>query len=169
MSLLHKLLTKVDTLAPMTEVSAHCDIPCKIYDPSSAQIAVLTMIRMVDLLTELEQKDSLSFNDQATFNRLVSEKEVHGIKVKEEVRVIWGDYIKQPQLDQFPDLHKLVHQIMLATSFAKQHIDREATIKLLELVNEFADIFWQTKQVSTYTVTCPYPPSVPVVYPDLKA
>lgn len=168
MSFTYKLLSKVDSILAFSQVSAHCDIPCKIYDPSSAQIAVLTMIRMVDLLKDLEQKEKLSFNDQATFNRLVSEKEAHGIKVKEEVRVIWGDYIKQPQLDQFPDLHKLVHEIMLATSYAKQHIDREATVKLLELVNEFADVFWQTKKVATYKATCPYPPSVEVVYPDLK-
>lgn len=168
MSLLHKLLTKVDSVKGFETVSAHCDIPCKIYDPSGAQIAVLTMIRMVDLLAELEGKESLTFNEQATFNRLVSEKEAHGIKVKEEVRVIWGDYIKQPQLDAFPQLHELVHSIMLATSFAKQHIDRDATLKLLSLVNQFADIFWQTKQVPTYTATCPYPPAVEVVYPDLK-
>lgn len=166
--MLHKLLSKLDTQLNVETVSAHCDIPCKIYDPSTAQIAVLTMIRMVDLLQDLEQKPDLSFNDRATFNRLVAEKEAHGIKVKEEIRVIWGDYIKQPQLDQFPDLHNLVHKIMLATSFAKQHIDRDATVKLLELVNEFADIFWQTKQVATYTATCPYPPAEQVVYPDLK-
>ncbi len=165
---MHKLLSKIHAVSPFASVSAHCDIPCKIYDPSTAQIAVLTMIRMVDLLQELEQKPELSFNDQATFNRLVAEKEAHGIKVKEEVRVIWGDYIKQPQLQQFPNLHELVHNIMLATSFAKQHIDREATVKLLDLVNQFADIFWQTKQVNTYTATCPYPPAEQVVYPDLK-
>lgn len=166
---MHTLLEKIHSVAPFTHVSAHCDIPCKIYDPSTAQIAVLTMIRMVDLLQELEQKSELSFNDQATFNRLVAEKEAHGIKVKEEVRVIWGDYIKQPQLDQFPNIHQLVHSIMLATSYAKQHIDRDATVKLLGLVNEFAEIFWQTKQVATYTATCPYPPAEQVVYPDLKA
>jgi nickel superoxide dismutase len=166
--MLHKLLSKLDSKLTIERVSAHCDIPCKIYDPSTAQIAVLTMIRMVDLLQELEQKSEWSLNDRATFNRLVAEKEAHGIKVKEEVRVIWGDYIKQPQLDQFPDLHSLVHNIMLATSFAKQHIDRDATVKLLGLVNEFADIFWQTKQVATYTANCPYPPAEQVVYPDLK-
>lgn len=168
MSWLHKLFTQIDHKSSFQQVSAHCDIPCKIYDPSTAQVAVLTMIRMVDLLTDLAQKEGLSFNDQATFSRLVSEKEAHGIKVKEEVRIIWGDYIKQPQLDQFPDLHRLVHKIMLATSYAKQHIDREATVKLLELVNEFAEVFWQTKQVATYTATCPYPPAEKVVYPDLK-
>ena len=79
MSFTHKLLSKVDSVSAFSQVSAHCDIPCKIYDPSSAQIAVLTMIRMVDLLKDLEQKEKLSFNDQATFNRLVSEKEADAV------------------------------------------------------------------------------------------
>ena len=35
-------------------VFAHCDIPCKIYDPVIAQISVLTMIRLVDLIDELD-------------------------------------------------------------------------------------------------------------------
>ena len=166
--MLHSILTKVHQLKPFSKVSAHCDIPCKIYDPCAAQIAVLTMIRMVDLLEELSHVETLSFTQQGTFQRLVAEKEAHGIKVKEEIRVIWGDYIKQPQLDSHPQLHKLTHDIMLAASFAKQHIDREATVRLLDLVNDFADIFWQTKGVATYTATCPYPPSEQLVYPDLK-
>ena len=28
---------------------AHCDIPCKIYDPAAAQYAVLSVIRIIDL------------------------------------------------------------------------------------------------------------------------
>ena len=167
--MIFKLLTRLDRKKPFDRASAHCDIPCKIYDPMSAQLAVLTMIRMVDLLEELKAHDQLSFEQQATFNRLVAEKETHGKIVKEEIRVIWGDYIKQPQLDAHPHLHQLTHDIMLATSFAKQHIDRIATVSLLEKVNQFADIFWQTKGVATYTATCPYPPAETLIYPDLKA
>jgi len=161
-------MKKLDNLFSFIPVSAHCDIPCKIYDPSSAQIAVLTMIRMVDLLEELNEKDSLTLNEQAQVSRLVAQKEEHGFKVKEEIRVIWGDYIKQPQLDQFPELHELTHSIMLAASKAKQHIDKAATLDLLDKVNQFADIFWKTKGVDTYVATCPYPPAQQVVYPDLK-
>ena len=162
------LLAKLDAKKPFEEVSAHCDIPCKIYDPMPAQLAVLTMIRMVDLLEELKEKAPLSLDQQATFNRLVAEKEEHGKKVKDEVQIIWGDYIKQPQLDNNPQLHELTHSIMLAASFAKQHIDRDATVRLLDKVNQFADIFWQTKGVATYLATCPYPPAEKLVYPDLK-
>ncbi len=35
------------------EVKAHCDIPCKIYDPATAQIATLSVIRLLDLIHEV--------------------------------------------------------------------------------------------------------------------
>ena len=84
------------------------------------------------------------------------------------VRVIWGDYFKQPQIEKFPEIHELVHNIMLTCSKVKQKIDKEASIELLSLVNRFAKIFWETKGVPTYIANSPYPPSLEVVYPDLK-
>ena len=84
------------------------------------------------------------------------------------MRVIWGDYFKQPQFDEFPDTHQLVHNIMLKHHQYKQHIDRAKGEEFV-LVNEFAASFWATKNVATYTATCPYPPAEQVVYPDLKA
>lgn len=166
--MIHTILSFLDQRMQFDTVSAHCDVPCKIYDPATAQIAVLSMIRMVDLLEELSAKASLTATEQAQFTRLVMEKEQHGLEAKEAIRVIWGDYIKQPQLDKFPELHELTHNIMLAGSKAKQNIDKEAALDLLAKVNRFAEIFWATKGVATYTATCPYPPEQPVVYPDLK-
>ena len=166
--MLFQLLEKLDNKKPFEVLSAHCDIPCKIYDPITAQLAVLTMIRMVDLLNELEEKDELSLNDKAQFSRLIGEKETHGHKVKDEIRVIWGDYIKQPQLERFPEIHELVHSIMLTASAAKQKIDKDVTLKLLTLVNRFSEIFWTTKGVETFTAVSPYPPAQNVVYPKLS-
>lgn len=164
----YKLINKLDEKFHFSTVSAHCDIPCKIYDPISAQLAVLTMIRMVDLLNELNSKTELSANDHAQFSRLVAQKESHGKQVKEEITVIWGDFIKAPQLEQFPELHSLVHSIMLVASSAKQHINKEASLELLSKVNRFAEIFWQCKGVETYTAVCPYPPEQTLVYPVLS-
>ena len=163
----YNIIAKLDHVFDFEEVSAHCDIPCKIYDPISAQIAVLTMIRMVDLLLEYSTVSDLSLNQQATINRLVTEKENHGSLVKHEIRVIWGDYFKEPQLSAYPELHELSHEIMLLASSAKQHVDRTTTLKLLDRVNHFTEIFWKTKGVETYTATCPYPPAEVLVYPKL--
>ena len=167
--MLHAITKKLVGNAKVATVSAHCDIPCKIYDPATAQIAVLTMIRLLDLINELDAKESLSIKDQAQLIRLVNEKEAHGLKVKEEVRVIWGDYFKQPQFDQVPNVHELVHKIMLQASKAKQGVSRDDALGLLTLVNEFAEAFWLTKGVATYKAIAPYLPSEVVVYPKLDA
>ena len=165
--MIHQLLSKIDKATPFNTASAHCDIPCKIYDPFSAQLAALSVIRFVDLLNELSEKETLTFADQAQMSRLVAEKETHAEKVKQEIRVIWGDYFKAPQFEKFPDTNELVHKIMLAGSGCKQHVSREKAEELLSLVNEFAERFWKTKEVVTKKAICPYPPSEEVVYPDL--
>ncbi len=166
--MLYNLIKIVDKKLKFRVLSAHCDIPCKIYDPISAQIAALTIIRMVDLLEPLKAKSSLTLDEHAEMVRLVNQKEKHGVKVKEEINVIWGDYIKAPQLTQFPELHELTHNIMLASSQAKQHINRDAAVKLLDLVNRFAEIFWATKQVTTFRAVCPYPSAENLIYPKLQ-
>ncbi|MBU2979914.1 superoxide dismutase, Ni [Alteromonas sp. C1M14] len=159
--MLHQLLTKLDNHVGFEKVSAHCDIPCKIYDPISAQLAALSVIRFTDLINEL------SADNGAQLVRLVREKEIHAEKVKQEVRVIWGDYFKAPQIEQYPDVHDLVHNIMMAGSACKQHVDRDKSLQLLALVNQFAGYFWHSKGVQTVQATCPYPPAEQVVYPKL--
>lgn len=164
--MLHSLLTQLDGALKFERASAHCDIPCKIYDPSTAQIAALTVVRMMDLITELDGK-ALSLAEQATLSRLMAQKEEHAEAVKQEVRVIWGDYFKQPQFEAIPNAHDLVHSIMLAGSKARQGISKDDALALLDLVNQFAEAFWKTKGVETFTAECPYPPSQQVVYPKL--
>lgn len=163
---MHSLMKTLDKFFPVETAAAHCDIPCKIYDPATAQIAALSVVRFLDLINEISA-DGASLADQAKLSRLVYEKEIHAAKVKDEIVVIWGDYFKQPQFDQFPEVHKLVHSILMAGSACKQHIERANGEKLVELVNEFAEAFWATKGTATYRATCPYPPSLEVVYPKL--
>lgn len=166
--MLHTLLSTLDKTLHFDTVSAHCDIPCKIYDPAPAQLAALTVIRLMDLIQELSDKDVLSLADQAQLSRLVMQKEEHSAKVKEEIRIIWGDFYKAPQFELLPGAHDLAHSIMLQASKCKQHIERSTGEELLSLVNEFAKGFWLTKGVDTYAAPCPYPPQEMVIYPKLE-
>ena len=165
--MLHTLLKKMDQHLTFTGVSAHCDIPCKIYDPAIAQINALTVIRLQNLIHELSDKETLTLSDQAQLSRLVAQKEQHATIVKEEVRIIWGDYFKAPQFEKVPKVNELVHSIMLQASKCKQFIEAENGEKLLELVNEFASAFWLTKGVDVFEALSPYPPAKTVVYPKL--
>lgn len=167
--MIHSIIKFFDKKVNFTTAKAHCDIPCKIYDPSTAQLAALSCVRLMDLIQEVEGKETLGTADYAQLTRLVSEKEAASTEVKEAIRIIWGDYFKAPQFEQVPNVHQLTHGIMLQASKCKQFIDRKEGEKLVTLVNEFAAAFWLTKGVETYTAACPYPPSLAVVYPDLKA
>ena len=166
--MMHKLIKRLDQIRNFRAASAHCDIPCGIYDPISAQLAALTVVRTVDLLNDLTDTDSGAPTDYAQYARLIAEKESHGIKVKDEVRVIWGDYFKAKHFEAMPELERLCHDIMRAASRAKQHVSRDAAIDLLGLVNQFAEAFWQSKGVETFTAQCPYAPNEDVVYPKLN-
>lgn len=164
----HALLERVAGLGLIEDAAAHCDIPCKIYDPGPILIDALTVVRMIDILEDWRKhrpEDDIAFLN--TIARAVAQKEEHAEKVKQAVRVIWGDYFKAPQFEAYPQIHDLTHRIMLQASAARQGISREAAVKLVDLVNEFAEIFWATKSVKTKRAVAPYPPALEVVYPDL--
>ena len=148
------------------EVSAHCDIPCKIYDPIVIQIAALTIVRIIDIIEE-KNFDTSKSEDSSELARLTLEKENQARIVKDETRIIWGDYFKDPQIEAFPNIHEVVHSSMMQGSKCKQSLERGNAEKLVELVNNFSEIFWSTKNVEISKVTAPYPPALEMVVPNL--
>jgi len=162
--MIHSLLSKFE----LEEASAHCDIPCGIYDPHLAQVAALTVIRMVDLMDDLMKNHTEAsadfFNSMA---RYVAVKEEHAELAKREVRVIFGDYMKKEHVDKYPELPALVHHVFQAGSKARQSASREAALEFLNLINQFAEIFWATKGIQTKRAKAPYKPGEDVVYPVL--
>ena len=147
------------------EAQAHCDIPCKIYDPCVAQVAALSIVRLMDLIAELG--DLSTSANAAQLARLTSQKENHAAQIKHDVTTIWGDYFKQPQIDRFPQIHNVTHGIMQAASKCKQGTVRDDGIELLSQLNQFAELFWHSKDIPTQSVIAPYPPALQVVHPIL--
>jgi len=165
----HKLAEKIDRRFELETVDAHCDIPCGIYDPHQAQIGALTVIRMVDLIHSMVEEhgkgDTAEFINSMA--RYIATKEEHAEATKHEIRVIWGDFIKDAHLEEYPQLNGLVHKIMQLGSKARQTVNRETAVELLEAVNEFAAIFWQIKGKETKRVKAPYSVSEEIVVPIL--
>ncbi|PHR91098.1 MAG: superoxide dismutase, Ni [Robiginitomaculum sp.] len=162
--MLHTLLSKFDT--SLDSASAHCDIPCGIYDPQPALYHALSTVRQMDILIGLKDKE-LDVHTVMQITRNSTEKEKQAEKVKAEIRIIWGDFIKGDNLKNNPGAHDLAHNIMLKASACKQDLHREDGLALVELVNDFAEMFWKMKGVRTKRVVAPYAPALEVVYPDL--
>jgi len=166
--MLYKLIQTIDRFHPFSEAKAHCDIPCGIYDPITAQINALTVVRMMDLIakiTEGDPKDHADYHNSIT--RYISVKEEHAEKAKHEIRVIWGDFIKTAHTEKYPQLTELVHQIMQLGSKCRQTADRNQGLAFVDAINQFAEIFWAIKEVKTKKAKAPYAPGLEMVYPDL--
>lgn len=165
----YKLLEAIDKKFGFEDAKAHCDIPCGIYDPIVAQIAAVTVVRMMDLMADLESK--AGEKDKAYHNsltRYIEVKEEHAEKVKHEIRVIWGDYIKPPHQEKYPELDTVVHDILMLGSKVRQSADRQAALDLVEKINRFAEIFWATKNIATRRAKSPYNPPLELVYPVIE-
>lgn len=162
--MIYNLISKFDSA--IDEASAHCDIPCGIYDPQPALYHALSTVRQMDILIGLATNEMTVMNAMQ-IARNTAEKEKQAEKVKHEIRIIWGDFMKGDKLEKHPGAHELAHKIMMKASACKQDLHREDGLALVELVNEFAEMFWDMKGVKTKRVTAPYAPALEVVYPDL--
>lgn len=166
--MIYKILKQLDQKVQIETARAHCDIPCGIYDPIVAQISALTVVRMIDLMTDFDTKTPEKNKDYMnSMSRYVAVKEEHAERAKAEIRVIWGDYLKAQHLEKYPDTHALVHKIMQLGSKVRQTTDREQATQLVEAINEFAQIFWETKSIATKRAKAPYAPALELVYPVL--
>jgi nickel superoxide dismutase len=164
--MIYKLVEALDRKLGFEQAQAHCDVPCGIYDPITAQIAAVTVVRMIDLMTDLEGKGGEKGKDYFnTMSRYIAVKEEHAEKAKHEIRIIWGDYIKAQHVEKYPDLHSLTHKIMQFGSKSRQTTDRQAALDFVEAINQFAEIFWATKNIPTKRAKAPYNPPLELVYP----
>lgn len=138
-----RLLDSLIKFLPARPVFAHCDIPCGIYDPHTAQLAAKTVLTMIKKINELPKEKSL--NDENNFVRMVQVKEEHAEACKTEVLILWTDYFKAEHLEKFPDLHDLVWKTTKLCSDNKRAVDETKAQELVESVDKIADIFNQTK------------------------
>jgi len=166
--MLYKFIQAIDHIHPLLDAKAHCDVPCGIYDPISAQIDALTVVRMMDLMAGLAEGDEKARVDfHNSMSRYIAVKEEHAEKAKNEIRVIWGDFIKDAHVEKYPELPNLVHKIMQIGSKCRQTADRDNGLAFVESINKFAEIFWAIKDVKTKKANAPYAPGLEMVYPDL--
>jgi nickel superoxide dismutase len=124
-------------------VSAHCDVPCGIYETDTMSHAAATCLKMIDKIEELGEIDSPEKHNN--FIRMVMTKEKHAERCKREVAVLWGDYFKPEHLEKFPDLHDTVWKTLKQAGKVKQTVSREESQKLVDMVHDLSHIFADSK------------------------
>lgn len=134
MKLLRGLIYKL----PATTVYAHCDLPCGVYDPAQARIEAESVHAILKKYGEI--------HDEETRIRAVIIKEQRAELVKHHLWVLWTDYFKPEHLESHPDLHDLFWRATKAAGQVKKSTDPADGQKLLDLIDEIAQIFAETKR-----------------------
>src|SRR5688572_33260465 len=144
MTLVSRLLTMVDRVAPPREVHAHCDVPCGVYDPEQARIEAESCLRII---TKYHDSD-----DEIFRARCVGIKEERADLAKHHIYVLWSDYFKPPHVEQFSDLHDVCWQAAKQCSAVKHSMDADAARKLLELIDRIDEMWKATGGLETTRV-----------------
>jgi nickel superoxide dismutase len=118
-------------------VYAHCDLPCGVYDPAQAKIEAQSVLAI------MEKYDSF---DDHNKTRAIIIKEQRAELVKNHLWVLWTDYFKPEHLEKYPDLHDKFWKATKQAGECKHHNDPAEAKRLLEMIDEIADIFWATKK-----------------------
>lgn len=118
-------------------VYAHCDLPCGVYDPAQAKIEAQSVLAIMEKYQGLDEHNK---------TRAIFIKEERAELVKKHLWVLWTDYFKPEHLEKYPDLHEKFWKATKQAGECKHHTDPQVATKLLEMVDEIAEIFWQTKK-----------------------
>jgi nickel superoxide dismutase len=123
-----------------TEVSAHCDLPCGVYDPAQARIEAES-IKAID--------KKVADNDDPDFRvRAAIIKEQRSELVKHHLWVLWTDYFKPPHFEKYPELNTLINEAtkLAGASGTKGSFDESVADELLAKIAEVDRIFKETKK-----------------------
>ena len=127
-------------LRPTTVVSAHCDLPCGVYDPAQARIEAESVKAIIEKYAANE--------DPAFRARAIQIKEERSDLVKHHLWVLWTDYFKPPHFEKYPQLHELFNEAtkLAGAGGTKGSLDAAAADEQLAKNDEIAEIFWETKK-----------------------
>jgi nickel superoxide dismutase len=128
--------------APTVQVSAHCDLPCGVYDPAQARIEAESVKKIIEKVNDSGDPDLRM--------RGTIIKEQRSELVKHHLWVLWTDYFKPPHFEKYPHLHTLFNEAtkLAGAGGTKGHWDVAMADQLLAKIDEIATIFQETKQAA---------------------
>ena len=131
-----------------TVAHAHCDLYCGVYDPAQAKIEAMSVLKIAK---KYQDSDDEVFRARCI---LIKEQRAEGDQTPPHGAV--GRLLRPEHFEQFPNLHELFWKATHQAGEAKKSMDPAEGQKLIDYIDEIADIFWQTDKAKQMGV---YPPA----------
>ncbi len=132
---------------PATVAHAHCDLYCGVYDPAQAKIEAMSVWKSAQ-----KYHDS---DDEVFRARAIIIKEQQAELVKHHLGVLWTDFFTADHRSEFSNLDDLFWRAIHQAGVAKKSVDPADGEKLVQLIDEIAEIFWQTDKAKGMGVYAP--------------
>src|SRR6202161_4893411 len=138
MTLLTRINALLDASTTPLVASAHCDLPCGVYDPAQARIEAQSVKGIMEKFNASTDAD---FKTRALFI-----KEERCDLVKHHLWVLWTDYFQPDHLEKHPQLHELFWKGTKTAGEAKKTNDEAVGQRLIDEIDGIAEVFWATKK-----------------------
>jgi nickel superoxide dismutase len=135
--ILPHVLQTAERLIGTERASAHCDLPCGVYDPAQARIEAESVHKIMEKMRDDADPD---FHTRALLI-----KEQRAELAKHHLWVLWTDYFKPEHLEAHPNLHELFWTATKLCGEAKHSSDPKVGQQLLDAINDIDKVFWATK------------------------
>ena len=137
MKILPSLVHAAERVLDVAVVSAHCDLPCGVYDPAQARIEAESVQQIIE-----KYHDS---DDDLFRQRAILIKEQRAELVKHHLWVLWTDYFTPEHLEAHPELHDLFWRATKLAGEAKHTVEPAVAQRLLDAIGDIDKLFWETK------------------------
>lgn len=124
--------------------SAHCQIPCGIYDDqmrvNMIDEDITTIEKAMQQITELEKQSPIVYNQLV---RWIMNKETHADKIQEVVTEYFMTQRIKPDSKNYTEKLTLLHKMMIQAMLCKQTTDLSHVKELRSLLNQFGDLYFE--------------------------
>ena len=126
-----------------TNLMAHCQVPCGIYDDGLRILSMMEDYKTIDKamkkILELAKKSDPKSENQMV--RWVNTKNEHATNIQNTVSAYFLTQRLKESNENYTEQLILLHKILVASMVCKQTVDRENTKLGLELLNSFSEIY----------------------------
>ena len=140
------------TLLTASSLSAHCQVPCGIFSDelkfSELEEHVVTIEKSARLISELSAKEDLTANDYQQLVRWTTNKETHAQKIIDETANYFLAQRIKTDADDYAEKIEMLHHVIVHAMKTKQSAGEDATIKLIESIAAFKDLYLDHSQTN---------------------
>jgi nickel superoxide dismutase len=120
-------------LKPTVTASAHCDLPCGVYDPEQARIEAESCYKIIEKYN--------ASSDELFKTRAIVIKEERAELAKHHIDVLWSDYFKPEHVQKYPEITELCWKAAKQCSKVKGSLDLGDAKALLDMIDKIADVW----------------------------